>query len=108
MPNQNEKIGLEINEEKYKELSHKFFDIWEDKDVEIKARFKKPSPVIIKRMQAVASKDANKAAYNLLIDCCHADDLSNLKENLETYPAVSATISSAILKACGVSSELGN
>lgn len=98
----------QVDNEKYTVLTHTFTDIWENKEIEISARFKKPSPIIIKRMQVAASKDPAKAAYNLLIDCCHNQDLNNLKENLENYPAVATTMSSVILKACGVSSELGN
>lgn len=104
----NEQIEKETQEEKYKELSHTFEDIWEEKEVTVKARFKKPSPIIIKRMQSMAAKDTARASTTLLIDCCHKDDLDSLKANLEKYPATATTLSSVILKACGVSTELGN
>lgn len=92
----------------YKLLSHSWEDLWEDKEATVSARFKKPSPQAIKRMQAGAGKDPIKASYNLLLDCVHPEDKEKLAADLEAYPAVVATLSGAILKSCGVSAELGN
>jgi hypothetical protein len=97
----------QTTEKVYKEISHTWHDLWEERDITVAYRFSKPSPADIKRMQAGAVKNAGSASRQILMDTVHPDDKEKMLADLQEYPALASTISSAIIRSCGVA-DLGN
>lgn len=93
---------------KYAAFLHSFRDPWEEADVEMNFRFAKPTKGEIKRLQDTASKNATQAARNLLLSTIHADDKENLTDMMESYPGIATSYCTALMKAVGISNDLGN
>lgn len=93
---------------KYAAFPHSFRDPWEDVEVEISFRFAKPTKLEIKRLQDTASKNQAQAARNLLMSTVHPEDKDKLTETMENYPGIATSYSTALVRAVGISSDLGN
>lgn len=96
------------NERKYAAFPHSFRDPWEGADVEMQFRFGKPTKGEIKRLQDMAGKNPSQAARNLLLDTVHPEDKEKLTEAMENYPGIATSYSTALIKAVGISADLGN
>ena len=93
---------------KYARVAHSFHDLWEEKDVEVSFRFAKPTRVQIKRLQDTASRNASQASRDLLASTIHPDEKDELLARLEEYPGLATSYSTALIKAVGISADLGN
>ena len=93
---------------KYAAFPHAFRDPWEDVDVEMSFRFAKPTKTEIKRKQDSASKNPTQAARNLLMSTVHPEDKELLTQAMDDYPGIATSYSTALIKAVGISADLGN
>ncbi len=93
---------------KYAAFDHTFTDKWEDVDVELSFRFAKPTKMEIKRLQDTAGKNATQAARNLLLATVHPDDKDKLIQAMDDYPGIATSYSTALIRAVGISADLGN
>lgn len=93
---------------KYAAFPHSFRDPWEDRDVEMSFRFAKPTKGEIKRLQDTAGKNPTQAARNLLLSTVHTEDKEGLTAAMDEYPGIATSYSTALIKAVGISSDLGN
>lgn len=93
---------------KYAAFPHSFRDPWEDTDVEMSFRFAKPTKTEIKRLQDTAVKNPTQAARNLLLSTVHPEDKEKLTQAMDDYPGIATSYSTALIKAVGISSDLGN
>lgn len=93
---------------KYAAFPHSFRDPWEDVDVEMSYRFAKPTKTEIKRLQDSASKNSTQAARNLLLSTVHPEDKEGLMQAMDDYPGIASSYSTALIKAVGISADLGN
>lgn len=93
---------------KYAAFPHSFRDPWEDRDVEMSFRFAKPTKGEIKRLQDTAGKNPTQAARNLLLSTVHPEDKEGLTSAMDEYPGIATSYSTALIKAVGISSDLGN
>ncbi len=93
---------------KYAAFTHSFRDPWADVEVELSFRFAKPGKNQIKRMQDTAAKNAAQASRNILLDTVHPDEKDKLVATLEEYPGVATSYAAALIKAVGISADLGN
>lgn len=93
---------------KYAEFTHSWFDPWEKNDIRISGRFARPTKEQLKRMQNKATRDPHSATYTLLVEIVHPDDREKLVSDLGKFPGVITTFGAAIIKAVGISAELGN
>lgn len=96
-----------MSEVKTLELSHTFYDPWDDKEVELTFHFQKPSLMDIKRMQKTAAADSLQASRDLLLSTVISDERDALKTALDTYAGIAATFVSVISKGIGLSADLG-
>lgn len=89
-----------------------FKDLWaEDEDkreVSLNFRFSKPTKTQIKRVQDTAGRNAAQAARDLLISTIHPDDKDELLAKMEEYAGIATSYSTALLKAVGISADVGN
>lgn len=85
-----------------------FLDKWENREVELAFRFAKPGKLEIKRLQDTAGKNAAQASRNLLLSTVHPDDKDALAQAMEDYPGIATSFSTALIKAVGIASDLGN
>ena len=96
---------------KFVEFKHVFDDAWAENEAEretvIAYHFAKPTTQQIKRLQDTASKNPTQASRDLLLSTVQEDEKEALKEAMEKYAGIITTFSGAILKAVGISSELG-
>lgn len=92
---------------KYVELKHNFYDRFEEKDVEIKIRFKRPQTPQVNRVQKTALKNAGQAFANLTMETVHPEDKDALKSALVEYPGLASTFGGALMGSCGFG-DLGN
>lgn len=93
---------------KYASFPHSFRDPWEEADVEMNFRFAKPTKGEIKRLQDTATKNFTNAARNLLLSTVHSEDKEALNARMEEYPGIATSYCTALMKAVGISSDLGN
>lgn len=93
---------------KYASFELSFMDKWENAEVELSFRFAKPTKMEIKRLQDTAGKNAGQAARNLLLSTVHPDDREKLTQAMEDYPGIVTSYSTALIKAVGISADLGN
>lgn len=93
---------------KYASFKHSFTDPWEDAEVELDFKFAKPTKSQVKRLQDTAVKKPQQASRNLLLDTIHPDQRAQLEKVLDDYPGVATSYSGAIIKAIGISADLGN
>lgn len=93
---------------KYAAFAHSFRDPWEEKDVELSFRFAKPTRMQIKRLSDTAGRNATQAARDLLIGTIHPEEKDELLAKLEEYPGLATSYSTALIKAVGISADLGN
>lgn len=93
---------------KYAAFPHAFRDPWEDVDVEMSFRFAKPTKTEIKRLQDSASKNPTQAARNLLLSTVHPEDKELLTRAMDDYPGIATSYSTALIRAVGISADLGN
>jgi hypothetical protein len=93
---------------KYANFPHSFRDPWESADVELNFRFAKPTKTQIKRLTDTASRNPTQASRDLLIAAIHPDEKEELLAKLEEYPGIATSYSTALIKAVGISADLGN
>lgn len=99
---------------KYVSFSLTFADPWsgenaEDaQDVTLTFRFSKPTKTQIQRLQDKAPKNPGQASRNLLLDTVHPEDKEKLTQAMDDYPGIATSYSTALIKAVGISSDLGN
>lgn len=93
---------------KYAAFPHSFRDPWEDVDVEMSFRFAKPTKTEIKRLQDTASKNPTQASRNLLLSTVHPEDKDKLTQAMDEYPGIATSYSTALIRAVGISADLGN
>lgn len=93
--------------EDYVELKHDFFDRFNDKDVEFKFSFKRPSTPQVNRVQKTALKNAGQAFRNLIMETIKPDEKGELKTALDKYPGLASTFGGALMASCGFG-DLGN
>jgi hypothetical protein len=93
---------------KYAAFPHSFRDPWEDVDVEMNFRFAKPTKTQVKRLTDTASRNPMQASRDLLIGTIHPEEKENLLAKLEEYPGIATSYSTALIKAVGISADLGN
>ena len=101
-------VSKTVESRKYAEFTHSFRDPWEETDVDMAFRFAKPTKLEIKRMQDSAAKNAAQASRNLLLSTVHPDDKEKLVESMENYPGIVTSYATALIKAVGISNDLGN
>jgi hypothetical protein len=58
-------------------------------------------------MQHAAAKNPNGAAGQLVLDTIHPDDKGKLLADLDKYPLLATTLTTALIDACAVA-NLGN
>lgn len=93
---------------RYAEFSHTFRDPWEGEDVELIFHFSKPTRTQIKRLQDTAGRNPAHAARNLLLDTINPEEKEELTAKMEAYPGIATSFSTALIKAVGISADLGN
>lgn len=93
---------------KYAAFPHSFRDPWEGVDVELNFRFAKPNKMQVKRLEDSAGKSPARASRNLLLDTVHPDEKACLEARMDEYPGIAASYSTALIKAVGISNDLGN
>ena len=107
-PNETGETGAAVDGRAYATFEHSFRDPWADADVELKFRFAQPTKTQIKRLSDTAGKNAMQAARDLLLGTVHPDDKDDLLSKLEDYPGIATSFSTALIKAVGISADLGN
>jgi hypothetical protein len=100
--------GTSGDNRKYAQFAHSFHDRWEDTEVEMNFRFAKPTKTQIKRLTDTASRNPMQASRDLLIGAVHPEDKEELLAKLEEYPGIATSYSTALIKAVGISADLGN
>ena len=93
---------------KYAVFKHGFRDPWEETDIELSFRFSRPNRADIKRLTDTAGRNPSQAARDLLISKIHPEDKEDLLAKLETYPGIATSYSTALIKAVGITADLGN
>ena len=93
---------------KYAEFSHSFRDPWEGEDVELCFHFAKPTKPQIKRLQDTAGRNPTQAARNLLLEAVAPEEKEDLTAKMDAYPGIATSFSTALIKAVGISADLGN
>ncbi len=93
---------------KYASFAHSFRDPWEETDVELSYRFAKPTRMQIKRLQDTAGRNPAQAARDLLLNTIHPEEKEDLQAKLEEYAGLATSFSTALIKAVGISADLGN
>lgn len=93
---------------KYAAFPHSFRDPWEDAEVEMNFRFAKPTKLEIKRLQDTAAKNQAQASRNLLMSTVHPEDKEKLAETMENYSGIATSYATALMRAVGISNDLGN
>lgn len=99
---------MDNTERKYATIPLSFNDIWEDKEVSFEFRFAKPSRLEMKRLQDTAVKNSSQASRNLLVSIVHPDDRESLLAAMDEYPGIATSYSTAVIKAVGLTADLGN
>lgn len=99
---------IEDSGRKYAKIPHSFRDIWEDRDVELEFRFAKPTKNDIKRLHDIAARNNMQASRNILLSTIHPEDKESLVQVMEDYPGVATSYATALIKAVGMSADLGN
>lgn len=99
---------MEATERKYAAIPLSFNDIWEEKDVEFNFRFAKPKKMEMKRLQDTAAKNPTQAARNILLSTVHPEDKDNLLAAMDEYPGIATSYSTALIKAVGLTADVGN
>ena len=95
-------------ERKYVPIPLTFRDIWEERDVELNYRFAKPTKMEIKRLQDTATRNGAQAARNILISTVHPEDKDALMADMDNYPGIAMSYSTALIKAVGLTADAGN
>ena len=98
----------EIDGKKYARFTHTWEDPWEGKEVSVTGLFARPSKDQLKRMQSRAARDPHSAGYALIMDVVHPEGRQQLIADLGIYPGIVTTFSAALIKAMGISADLGN
>ena len=97
---------------RYVPIPFSFTDLWaEDEDnreVNINCRFAKPTKTQVKRLQDTAGRNATQASRDLLFGTVHPEDKETLLAKIEDYPGVVTSYASALIKAVGISADVGN
>lgn len=93
---------------KYAEFTHSFRDPWEGADVELTFHFAKPSKTQVKRLQDVAGRNPAQASRNLLLDTVKPEEKEALTAKMDAYPGIATSFSTALIKAVGITADLGN
>lgn len=89
-----------------------FKDLWaedeEKQEVQMSFRFARPTKTQIKRLQDTAARNSTQASRDLLLGTIHADDKEDLLAKMEEYPGIVTSYATALIKAVGISADLGN
>lgn len=93
---------------KYAKIRHSFNDLWEEREVEFEFQFAKPSKQEMKRLQDTAVRNNVQATTNLLMATVHPDEKQALKDAIDNYPGIAMSYATALIKAVGLSADLGN
>lgn len=97
---------------RYAAIPFSFNDLWaEDEDkreVSMNFRFAKPTKTQVKRLQDTAGRNATQASRDLLLGTIHPDDKEALLAKMEDYPGITTSYATALIKAIGISADLGN
>ena len=93
---------------KYAEFPHSFRDPWEGEDVELTYHFAKPSKAQVKRLQDTTGRNPTQASRNLLLDTVQPEEKADLTAKMDAYPGIATSFSTALIKAVGISADLGN
>ena len=97
---------------RYAAIPFTFNDLWaEDEDkreVSMNYRFAKPTKTQIKRLQDTASRNATQASRDLLLGTVHPEDKESLLAKMEEYPGITTSYATALVKAVGISADVGN
>lgn len=99
---------MDNTERKYAKIPLTFRDLWEETDVELEFRFAKPTKLEIKRLQDTAVKNSAQAARNILLSTVHPEDKEALLVALDDYPGIATSYSTALIKAVGLTADVGN
>lgn len=93
---------------KYVPIPLTFRDIWEERDVELNYRFAKPTKLEIKRLQDTVTRNGAQASRNILISTVHPEDKDSLIADMDNYPGIVVSYSTALIKAVGLTADAGN
>ena len=96
-----------VQEDKYKEFTHTFRDEFEEKEVSVSVRFKRPNVQSANRAQKGMMKSPGTAFSTLCLDAVHPDDKAKMQEAFKTWPGLASTFGNELLKSMGFG-ELGN
>ncbi|MFH2064987.1 MAG: hypothetical protein ABIK15_07310 [Pseudomonadota bacterium] len=91
----------------YVEISHKFFDRFEKKEVDCAFRFRRPTAQMASRAQKRMMKTPIPALQDLCMDAIHEDDRKRFLDTGKTYPGLYSTFGGALLNSIGFG-DLGN
>ena len=103
-----ETMPVKTLDRKYVPIPLTFRDIWDERDVELNYRFAKPTKMEIKRLQDTATRNSAQAARNILISTVHPDDKDALIADMDNYPGIVMSYSTALIKAVGLTADAGN
>ncbi|CAK7024366.1 MAG: hypothetical protein DELT_02519 [Desulfovibrio sp.] len=108
----NTKTAASTDGKRYAAIPFSFNDLWaEDEDkreVAMNFRFAKPTKTQIKRLQDTASRNATQASRDMLLGTIHPDDKEALLAKMEDYPGIVTSYATALIKAVGISADVGN
>lgn len=93
---------------KYAVFSHSFRDPWAGEDVELTYHFAKPTKPQVKRLQDIAGRNPAQAARNLLLETVKPEEKEDFSAKMDAYPGIATSFSTALIKAVGISADLGN
>ena len=97
-----------MDEKKYAAFSHAWFDPWENEEISREYRLAKPERADVNRFNKEVQKSASTAQQNLVVSLIHPDDKAACLADLERWPGLFLTLASGLLKASGLSGDLGN
>ena len=95
-------------EKKYAAFSHTWNDPWEEKEITRDYRLAKPKREDINRFNKEVQKSPAVAQQNLVVATIHPDDKAACLADIEQWPGLLLTLANGLLKASGLSNDLGN
>jgi len=97
-----------MEDKKYAVFSHVWHDPWEGKEISREYRLARPGRDDVNRFNKEVQKSPATAQQNLVMGLIHPEDKSGCLADLEQYPGLLVTLASGVLKASGLSGDLGN
>ena len=105
-------LNHKTDDRRFAAIPFEFKDLWAEdenkREVTLNFRFAKPTKTQIKRVQDTAGRNSAQAARDLLISTIHPDDKDALLTSMDDYPGIATSYSTALLKAVGISADVGN